>query len=90
MLCSDSDADEDSDNVTPKSKSSRKRKTIAPTSSGSTHQHGKGRRNRDPVDTRDPFDAGWETDSFEHGMEMWPMGCVQVTRLRHHAIGDVT
>jgi len=74
---SDSDADEDSDNVTPKSKSSRKRKTIAPTSSGSTHQHGKGRRNRDPVDTRDPFDAGWETDSFEHGMEMWPMGCVQ-------------
>lgn len=74
---SPSDSDDDSANITPKSAKgslNRKRKTIAPTSSGSTHQHGKNRRNRDPVDARDPFDAGWETDSFEHGMEMWPMG----------------
>lgn len=74
------DSEDDSAEVTPKaSKPSRDRKRKhsgdTPTSSGST-----GRRHK--LDTtisepQDPFDAGWSTDSFEHSMELWPMGCGQ-------------
>lgn len=65
------DSEEDSD-ITPKSskpnRTPKKRKHHTPTSSGSTRNN----RNTDL-----PFDAGWSTDSFDHGIDMWPMSCAQ-------------
>lgn len=70
------DSDDDSD-MTPKSSkgsNSKKRKSGAhntPASSGSTKS--KGRLDNETC----PFDAGWSTESFEQGMDMWPMSCGQ-------------
>lgn len=67
-------SDDESD-ISPKG-GSRKRKTHVntPASSGST-RHGYA---QSAPDATCPFEAGgWSTDSFEHGMDMWPMSCAQ-------------
>eukprot|EP00658_Telonema_sp_P-2_P039998 TRINITY_DN28611_c0_g1_i1.p1 TRINITY_DN28611_c0_g1~~TRINITY_DN28611_c0_g1_i1.p1 ORF type:complete len:343 (-),score=50.82 TRINITY_DN28611_c0_g1_i1:321-1349(-) len=72
------DSEEDSD-ITPKSTKTSpngrpKKRKHTPTSSGSSH-HKSGQRTNGNVGH--PFDPGWSTDSFDHGMDMWPMSCAQ-------------
>jgi hypothetical protein len=86
------DSEEESDISAKPFKPAKKRKAHTnntPTSSGSTH-------NKRSQDNLAAFDAGWSTDSFEHGMDIWPMGAqhsypkeIELNRLSSHTSQSV-
>jgi len=71
------DSEDESEDISPKSmkQSPKKRKSHGntPSSTGSSTKSLRGGHTRD----EHVFDAGWSTDSFDHGMDMWPLSCAQ-------------